>query len=295
MMDGVACKLDLGRKVLLSTPGLAAVIMALFGLLHAQPVPAQSSPPPPASLPSFDVASIKPDHLDGHRTRVLSNGNSLTASGLTLKRLMELAYNVKDFQISGGPGWIDSETYAIQAKIDDATVEALKKLSPQDRSEQHRLMVQSLLAERFKLKVSHSTKELAIYALVLTKSGPKFSESAASGAGQNGLSTNNGDLKAKELEISHFADWLSGIVGRKVVDKTGLQGKYDFTMKYDDRRQDLTVSGPGDSSQGRAATPPDSGPSIFTALQEQLGLKLEPQKGPVEILIIESVEKPSEN
>jgi uncharacterized protein (TIGR03435 family) len=294
MADRVAHKLDLNRKLLLSRAGLAAVAMAVFVLLLAPQGKAQSPPTAPTSLPSFDVASIKPDHLDGHRTRVSSDANSLITSGMTLKLLMELAYSVKEFQISGGPGWADSETYEIKAKIDDATVEALKKLPPNERYEQKRLMMQSLLAERFKLKVSHSSKELPVYALVLTKNGPKFSQSA-SGDAQSGLSTNNGNLTAKAETISHFADWLSGRVGRKVVDKTGLQGKYDFTMNYDDRRQDLTVSGPGDGSQGRTAPPPDSGPSLFTALQEQLGLKLESQKGPVETLIIDSVEKPSEN
>jgi bla regulator protein BlaR1 len=288
MRDGVARELDPGG-VWLRGAGLAVVAIAVFALLPTPRIQAQSPPTTPTVLPSFDVASIKPDHLDGHHTRVSSDANSLMASGLTLKRLMELAYNVKDFQISGGPGWVDSETYAVQAKIDDAVVEELRKLPPRERYEQFRLRVQSLLADRFKLKVSHSSKELSIYALVLTKGGPKFSP--ASGDAQN-LSTNNGNLTARAETISHFADWLSGLVGRKVVDKTGLQEKYDFAMTFT-RRQDLTAPVPADASQ--AAPSPDSGPSIFTALQEQLGLKLESQKGPVETLIIESVEKPSEN
>src|SRR5262249_8967599 len=147
------------------------------------------------------------------------------------------------------------------------------------REEQHRLMIQSLLADRFTLKLSHSSKELPIYALVLMKDGPKFSRSTASDDSQN-VSSHNGEVTAQDT-MSHFAGWLSGVVGRKVVDETGLAGKYDFKLKYD-RRQRLTVPDIAADSDD------SSGPSIFTALQQQLGLKLESKKGSVDTLIIDS-------
>jgi uncharacterized protein (TIGR03435 family) len=289
MTQRTAARLSFSRKLVLAASAAVAVAGPIvLGLMHAPQVRAQSQFSEGAPLASYDVASIKPDHKDGHSTRLSSDNNSLVASGLTLKRLIEYAYNINDYQLFGGPGWADTETYEVQAKIDDATVQALKKLPPAERNQQRRLMMQTLLAERFKLKVSHSSKEFPIYALELTKTGPKFSAAAPEETGQS-LSNNNGDLKVKGVPMSRFAEWLSGIVGRKVVDKTGLTGKYDFALTYDNRRADLTASVPEDASTD------SSGPSIFTALQQQLGLKLESQKGPVETLIIESAEKPSAN
>jgi uncharacterized protein (TIGR03435 family) len=154
-------------------------------------------------------------------------------------------------------------------------------------------MVQRLLAERFNLKLAHSTKELPIYALMVVKNGPKFSQSASTDNAHAGFSSHNGDVTVKASTMRGFAEWLSVRVGRKVVDKTGLEGKYDFTMKYDERRQALVATLPADGAP--PALSDSSGPSIFTALHDQLGLQLESQKGPVETLIIESAEKPSPN
>lgn len=290
----IARKTGSTRKLLAASIGAIAVAGPLvFGLGHVQ---AQSIPPNDLPAASFDVASIKPDHMDGHSTRISFNSNSLVVSGATLKRLIAFAYNMNNFQIFGGPGWVETETYEVQAKIlDEGVVEALKKLPATQRGEQRRSMVQSLLVERFKLNVSHSSKEYPIYALVLMKNGPKFSQPATSDDTQPDLSNHNGDLKVKAMPMSRFAEWLSGVVGRKVVDKTGLTGKYDFAMKYDDRRQDLTAPGTADGSLAQTAPLDSSGPSIFNALENQLGLKLESQKGPVEILIIDSAEKPSPN
>jgi uncharacterized protein (TIGR03435 family) len=278
---GYGEKSSFARKLLLATVAAAGIVGPLsFGLLLSTEVRAQTTSPAPVF--SFDVASVKPDHLDGRHINLSYDNHGLRASGVSLKGLIAAAYNVNDFQVSGGPGWTDSETYEIQAKIDEPVVEALSKLSTAQREEQHRLMVQSLLADRFKLKLSHSNKEGPIYALVSMKNGPKFSRSTASDDGQN-VSSNNGDVTV-DATIGDFAEWLSGVVGRKVVDKTGLAGKYAFKLKYD-RRKRLMVADNDDSS----------GPSIFTALQDQLGLKLESQKGPVDTLIIDSAEKPSPN
>jgi uncharacterized protein (TIGR03435 family) len=286
-------KFSWGRKLGMATIATLVFAMPVGFAPHAH---AQSPATASKSSSSFEVASIKPDHLDGHVTRFSVNADSLIASGVTLKRLILYAYNIKDFQLSGGPGWVNSESYEVQAKIDDSTVEALSKLSPSQRSEQHRLMIQSLLAERFKLKISRSSKEVPIYALVLVKSGPRFGQSAMTDNTQRGFRSNNGNLTAKGMGINQFAEWLSGVVGRKVVDKTDLQGTYDFSMSYNNRREGLTPPSPADAGGQELAPLPDSSePTIFTALNEQLGLKLVPEKGPVEVFIIDSVEKPSEN
>jgi uncharacterized protein (TIGR03435 family) len=112
-----------------------------------------------SSALSFEVASIKPDHLDGHSTRISYDANSLLTSGTTLKLLIEFAYNIQDVQLSGGPDWVGSETYQVRAKIDHETVAAMNKLAREQVFEQRRVLVQNLLAERFNLKLTHSTKE----------------------------------------------------------------------------------------------------------------------------------------
>jgi uncharacterized protein (TIGR03435 family) len=160
-------------------------------------------------------------------------------------------------------------------------------------------MVQSLLAERFELKVSQSSKELPIYALVVTKNGLKLSQTAdpQPGPGAGTRSTTRlqpGELTARGMPMSALAERLSREVGRQVVDKTGLQGGYDFTLHWTPELQTRPL-GAGDGSQGPATSPDATGPSIFTAIQEQLGLKLESQKGPVGTIVIDRIEKPSAN
>jgi len=281
---------------------VGAVVVAATGA--APRVEAQASPAAGTSSPSFEVASIKPNHSGDNRISLMFAPDGLSASGASVKMLVDFAYNMKDFQISGGPGWIDSERFDIEAKMEESTIAALKKLTLEQSIEQRRLMVQSLLAERFKLKVSHSSKELPIYALVVAKNGPKLTKSADAppGPGAPGgpgprsmMSLQIGELTATAISMTMLADRIAREVGRNVVDKTGLEGRYDFTLHWTSDRQALSAAGPADANQGPAPSQDSSGPSIFTALQEQLGLKLESQKGPVETLIIESVEKPSEN
>jgi uncharacterized protein (TIGR03435 family) len=289
----------------LTQAALAAFAVAaamFFSLLQSPQARAQSSPTTGALSPSFEVASIKPNRSGEGLTRLMLAPDGLSANGIAVKGLIGFAYNVKDFQMSGGPGWIESEKYDIEAKMDEATITALKQLPPEQAIEQRRLMVRSLLAERFKLKVSHSSKEVPIYALVVAKNGPKLTKSADAPSGAGGPGPRNmmrmqlGELTASGIPMSLLADRISREVGRNVVDKTGLPDKYDFTLRWTSDRQDLAPRGNADGGPGAAAPLPDSsGPSIFTALQEQLGLKLESQKGPVETLIIDSVEKPSEN
>lgn len=298
MTQHLAEKLGFSKKLLLAAIGAVTIAgPVIFGLLHAPQVRAQSSQTSSATSGasfSYEVASIKPSKVDDGRIMFRITPDGFTANGITPKFLIEFAYDLKDFQVSGAPGWAESEKYDIDAKMDEATIEAFKKLTREQSVAQRRLMLQSLLAERFKLKVSHSSKEAPIYALVVAKNGPKLTQSADSASGPAGARGQfrfaPGELNAAGMLLSNLADQLSRQVGRQVVDKTGLQGTYDFTLHWTPDRPAAGPGGPGD------APPPDSsGPSIFTALQEQLGLKLESQKGPVEALIIDSIEKPSAN
>jgi uncharacterized protein (TIGR03435 family) len=280
---------------------IAFLLAMVLALAIAPSIRAQSQQTAGASSsPSFEVASIKPSRSGDGRTRIMFSPDAFTVEGLSAKTLIGLAYNLRDFQISGGPGWIDSERYDINAKMDEPTIESLRKLPPEQAREQRRLMLQSLLAERFQLKVSQSSKELPIYALVVAKSGAKLSESAAppAGSGPTGQRTmmrlEPGQLTATAISISALVDRLSLEVGRKVVDKTGLEGRYDFTLHWTPEQQ-APLGGPGNGSEGAPPSSDSSGPSIFTALQEQLGLKLESAKGPVETIVIDRIERPSAN
>ena len=289
-----------------TTRGVAAFFVA--GMLIA--VEAQ---PQTDKAPEFEVASIKvqkspsPGIMFGIRP-----GGRFSANGITVKFLLEQAYGVKDSQISGAPSWIDSERYDIDAKPDEATALALDKLPQEQRREQLNRMLQKLLEDRFKLAFSRDTKDLPIYALVVTKNGPKFQESTykppanlpnspppppeTGGPPRQGIRIDGrGQLTITYVDMNMFADVLSRFVGRPVANKTGLIGKYDFALKWTPEEGQGPMS-PGPRPGGDAGPPADpSGPSIFTAVQEQLGLKLEPQRAPMEVLVIDHVERPSEN
>ena len=229
-----------------------------------------------------------------------------------LRPIIEFAYNIKPYQLSGGPGWIRSKSdrYDIEAKVEDSLVEELQKLSPDQRGYQMRLMLRSLLADRFKLSLSHETKELPIFALVVAKGGPKLTPTAVTPPDPSRTNApgpqnrpfiqmtpagnNTAKISATGVPIGALADRLLGlpdIGGRPVLDQTGIKGNYDFTLQFAIR---VGLSG-GLPGLDNEPTPDASGPSIFTALEEQLGLKLESKKGPVETFFIDHIERPSEN
>jgi uncharacterized protein (TIGR03435 family) len=304
---------DLGtpRKLLLATAGIAAIAAPIvIGLMNAPAVRAQAQPES-ASLPQFEVASVKPAAPDqrGIFMRPGANGG-ISLNNLPLKELMTIAWRIQAFQISGGPSWIESARWDISAT-------ANHKPKPDEMP----LMIQSLLADRFQLKVHHETKELPIYALVLAnkdgKLGPQLKESKEGSCaafdpskpppppepgklpviGCGGMFMGFDRLSATAVEIDQLTRILSRTLGRTVTDKTGLAGKFDIQLQYTpDQAQLQLMAPPGGLPPGMPAPQFDpNGPSIFTALQEQLGLKLESQKGPVDILVIDHVERPSEN
>jgi bla regulator protein BlaR1 len=200
------------------------------------------------------------------------------------KMLIEIAYGLRigsEDRVVGGPDWIDSDAdrYDVQGKIDDATYAAMKAMPAADRNRQINLMEQALLADRFQLKVHFETRQLPVYALVLAKGGPKL---AAAKPDETPLLTGTGDgannvLTGQALTMSELVrSPLLRPEGRMVVDQTGLKGRYDFTMK--------------------SATGVDAdGPSLFTAIEEQLGLKLVSTKAPLEVIVVDHVERPDAN
>jgi uncharacterized protein (TIGR03435 family) len=284
----------------------------VFGLVSAAQIRAQSPPMAAAPALSFEVVSVKPNRSGDMRTGIRFQPGRFTSTGSTVKQLIGLAYNVRDFQVTGGPSWISSDKFDIDAKEPDGFTEELQKLPPDQRREKMGLLLQSLLADRFQLKVSHGTKDLPIYALVVAKNGPKIQAAKPGDTYPNGMKAPDGrvlghggmmgmspgQLTGQGVPLAFLVQQLAQQLGRNVLDQTGLKGNYDFTLKWtpDQGSPGMFQSPPGAGPAPDNAPPPDtSGPSIFTAVQEQLGLKLESTKGPVEILIIDHVEKPSEN
>jgi len=309
MTQRAANHLTFGRKLLLSAAAMAALAGPIvFGLMNAPPSRAQS--PAAESTPrlTFDVASIKPYHGEGNLFRIRAERGMFAAESATVKFLVQFAYRVNDTQILGAPAWINSEHYEIEAKRDESSADGQRKLGEDEDAQRLRLMLQSLLADRFKLAVHRETKDLPIYVLTVAKSGSKLRASAASAEENIPLGpptpdgpqpnhsfrmNGSGELSVMAQNLDRFALLLSHQLGRPVENKTGLTGNFDFTLKWtpDEGRGQMPGGQPPD-----AAPPPEAnGPSIFTALQEQLGLKLESQKGPVETIVIDHVERPSEN
>jgi uncharacterized protein (TIGR03435 family) len=271
----------------------------------------QSPAPAPDSL-AFDVASVKPSSADKNGQSLMMSEGKFSTENEPLLGLIKFAYNLKsDDQLIGAPGWVGSKRFDIDAKEDAAFVEAAKTLPPEQRVAQIRLMVQALLAERFHLQASRETRELPVYALVLARGGskmtvvppPDLSRTSATPPapgdapvrrrGSGVRSTGHGDLTGLAATMDILTNVLSNqpeTAGRLVLDKTGLTGNYDWTLKWTPERSASMASG-GPSSGGTD----DTGPSFFTAIQEQLGLKLESQKGPVPVVVIAHVDLPDAN
>ena len=259
---------------------------------------------------SFEVVSIhrdkpNPDGRGSMQMGFTPNG-TLTARGLILKRLICAAYGVSDIQVIGAPTWLNSDKYTIEAKADIATQEQLPRMSgPQERLVGQQ-MVKGLLADRFKLKMHEETKEIQILAIVPARNGTKLHASLPGDKYANGLKDRDGQahagmmrfdgekLTAQGVPLDNLASQLTEQLHQIVQNKTGLKGNYDFVLEWTPERDHDggPVVGNGDAS-GTADAP--SLPSIYTAIQEQLGLKLEAQKAAVQVFVIDQVERPTEN
>jgi uncharacterized protein (TIGR03435 family) len=273
-----------------------AVAGLVLGSSHAL---AQSAAP----RPEFEVASIKPNKSGDLRAMIMPpRGGRLTATNIPFQVLITLAFQIKDFQLTGAPAWLRSERYDIEAKAaGNPGLDEVEK------------MVQTLLEDRLQFKFHRETKELPIYALVVAKAGKLHTAEGECGPRPDGslpvpepgkLPTAlcggffafPGHISGQKVSIMQLLDPLSRFTGRNVIDKTNLTGKYDIDLEYTpDLGQFPSI--PGGAPPGMPPLPPidSNGPTLFTVLQEQLGLKLESQKGPVEMIVIDSIERPSEN
>jgi uncharacterized protein (TIGR03435 family) len=217
--------------------------------------------------------------------------DGITATNVTLQMLIRAAYGVQDYQISGAPNWLKVDKYDLGAKMSSTVADELHKLD-QDRSMlERRRMLQALLADRLKLTLHRDTKQLPIYSLVVAKHGSKLNEAKEEGYMRLG----RGQLTSQGVDIATLASALSRQLGRPVLDKTGIAGYYEFTLQWTPDESQTFTGLDGSLIPDKAQPRDPSGPSVFIAIQEQLGLKLESGKGPVEIFVIDHVERPSEN
>jgi uncharacterized protein (TIGR03435 family) len=221
--------------------------------------------------------------------KMMFESDGYDAENASLEMLIKDVYGVDDFQIIGAPQWMYSQKYDIEATIDSSATDELSKLGEDQRKIVHKRMLQEFLSDRFKLTIHHETKDLPIYWLVSADNGPKLHEAKAGDNYSDGLKFRGeaigphrmlmqlGDghitgIAGQGMPLAYLVAQLSGRLGREVVDKTGLTGTYDFNLQW-----------------------PSNSSSIFPAIQKQLGLRMESKKGPVDILNIDHVERPSEN
>lgn len=218
------------------------------------------------------------------------------AKNISLRWMILNGYGIKmEDLIVGAPGWADSEKFDFTAKMDEATAERFRQLPKDEKEKQIRMMLQAMLADRCGLKVHQGTKEISAYALVVGKGGFKLKEADANNAYADGIKGANGPmgagsfnmgpgfLVAQGITIADVADNLGSPIDSYVEDRTGIRGKYDITLRWD--------ADPSRTDAAAAGT--ESEPSLFTAVQEQLGLKLVPAKVAMETVVIDRVERPS--
>ena len=256
---------------------------------RAQVVPGADPCTAPANRPKFDVVSIK------LATTAAEGWIRPSADGLTFtgapNRVIQLAYNLLSFQLAGGPDWMRTQNWEIRAKSDspDPDFAQVNDAQRQALWDKRMQQLQSMLADRFQFKCHMTEKEMPVYELVIARGGSKLKESTAEAANRGNISIQAHGLAnhagGKAVGLDRIALVLSGPTGRMVLDKTGLTGSYDFSLDWTDE------------APAGAETAPEAsnGASIFTAVEEQLGLKLQPAKGPVPVMVVDQLERPTEN
>jgi uncharacterized protein (TIGR03435 family) len=280
--------------------GVARVTALIaIGQIWAAPA-SQAQPPSTAAQPISYVASVKPNNaVDARTFSEYSAGGRLTATAVTVATLLRIAYRIQPYQLVGAPAWISTRCYDIAAKVEDSPAPSQS------------ILLRALLKDRFKLAVHDETRELPIFALTVARSdgklGPQLSKStfdcAAYLAGPHGppepgrtpncaTRIGPGALFGKAISMAQLATSLAPFVSRFTIDKTGLTGGFDVELRW---TPDQASSNIAATNSLPGAAPDSSGPFIFVALQEQLGLKLASEKGPVVVLVVDHLEEPSVN
>jgi uncharacterized protein (TIGR03435 family) len=303
--------------LLASTSTLAQDVIQL----RTPPVDAPASPPSTTGVAQFEVASIKPNRSGGGQVSIgLQPGGRLTATNVTVRELIRIAYQVQPFQIVDGPSWLNSDRFDVQAKA-ESDFPPGGPLVPGGPPGVPQQMIQSLLADRFKLVVRRDIRDMPTYNLVVARrdgtlgdrlktssvdcaaqvaargrgaaAGPPQGQGARGGGAVGcGMRIGPGLLSGNGVSMTFLANSLSQMVQRVVTDKTGLSGNYEFEVAF---TPEGPQPGPGGPPAGGPVAPPvdPNAPSIYTAVQEQLGLRLESSRGPVEVLMIERLEPPT--
>src|ERR1700733_228424 len=298
------------RSLLLSTVGLAVVASAVFGVANAKSKFIQSrAQDADLPAPKFEFIAIKANNSGGMAVKAINTEDGFVATNASLELLIQLAYGVvQDYQITGLPDWQSTEKFDIVAKMSGSAVDELRKVIPYQRLLAQQRSLQSLLTNNFKLKLHTETKELPIYSLVVAENGSKLQESKSGYADPKGIPVPDGrggtgsmrmgemgTIAFQAVSIDFLTQFLSLRTGRTVLNKTGLKAgdaKYDFTLRWMPERNQLLEAAPETlgSQRGESSALP---PPLLTAIQEQLGLRLESGKGPVEVIVIDHVERPT--
>lgn len=296
MTDHVIRNLDFSRKLLLWTAACLAIALPIaFGLLNATPGRAQGQL---SVTPRFVSVSVKPHPSEGNglvmsRMMMSPINGDFTAKNVSPHSLLQLAYHIQDTQLAGEPEWFKATTYDIDAKVDPSVVDEMHKLSDDQRNLVNQHMLQQFLADHFKVTLHQESRDLPVYELLIAEGGPKLQQADKHGFMHMGV----GELTSQGTPVALLTAQLSQRLGRTVVDKTGLDGDYAFNLHWT----------PAAEEQARiraAGLPPElmkteqpaaSGPPLLTAVEEQLGLKLEPQTERVQVLVIDHAEQPSQN
>ena len=237
------------------------------------------------ALPAYDIVVVKPNNGLTHHMSMNMDETTLRAENVSLKVLLVNAYGIREGLMFGLPGWAGSSRFDVTAKVSDPDMKALGKLS----REQRQAMLAALLADRFHLKVHTEIKTLPVYEMVIAKGGPTLKTSVvpppdadnSDPLGYGKLDVNGTNITAAGVTLSDLAGNLSFPLDRTVLNKTGLTGRYDFQLRW--------------TADGASAGATDAPPDLFTAIQEQLGLKLQAAKGPVTTLVVDHVEQPTAN
>jgi bla regulator protein blaR1 len=295
------------KPLLLTVAWIAAAGPSVFGQGNATQIHAPSQAKDTAAkVPGFEVASIRPMKSGNGGISIRFTDDGISYAGVSTQMLLRRAFGVEDDRILGMPGWAKSDRYEIQARVSEMDVSRWEKLS----YDQKRVALLPLLTDRFNLKFHHETRVLSVYALVVNKSGPKLHEAKPGDSYLPGINGTDGPvgapgtswmhpgkITAQAVPIADLVRLLSILQSdHTIFDKTRLTGKYDLALQWtpDDGPPPM-VEGTGGGKPSNDSAPDAFGPSLFTALQEQLGLRLESQKEPVDVIVIDHIEKPSEN
>jgi bla regulator protein blaR1 len=301
MNKNIVRKLNFGKKLLLSALGVAAIALPIiFGLVKPAHSQSQSQAGHAAITPGYESVLIRPN-LTGEAMPpfkivgkpvlgFMFKPGQFLATNATLHQLTRMVYGVQDDQVAGGPTWFDSEHFDVDIKMDKSVMDQLHKLSSDQQILEQKRILQELLGDRFKLALHSETRELPVYVLAIALHGPRFQEAKVDDTYPNGAKRRDGQpigpgawgwekgqLIGQRVSIASLVGMLSSkLGGRIIVDKTGLTGNYDLSLP----------DTPSNES---------SGPSISAAIEEQLGLKLDPQTIPLPVLVVDRAEKPAAN